>query len=312
MIRIERYNSEKQSEWDEFVRSAKNSSFLFERAFMDYHSDRFSDYSLMAYRDDKLLTVLPANRIAGVVYSHLGLTYGGWVMPLRKFNVVDMLEVMDAALDAMRADGVKELMYRPMPHIYHSYPAEEDLYALFRCGAQTVVTNVSTTIDLACPLHFNTGAKSSVSVACRNGVVIGESSDFAGYWQVLTNLLKERYDTTPVHSLDEILRLRASFPKNIRLFTAQKDGVLLGGVVMFYIGAVAHSQYTAATHDGWNMRVLPAVYRHIIDKECAGMRYLDFGISNEDGGRYLNEGLVLQKCGMGGRAIVYNQYKITL
>lgn len=175
MIRIERYNSEKQSEWDEFVRSAKNSSFLFERAFMDYHSDRFSDYSLMAYRDDKLLTVLPANRIAGVVYSHLGLTYGGWVMPLRKFNVVDMLEVMDAALDAMRADGVKELMYRPMPYIYHSYPAEEDLYALFRCGAQTVVTNVSTTIDLACPLHFNTGAKSSVSVACRNGVVIGES-----------------------------------------------------------------------------------------------------------------------------------------
>ena len=81
---------------------------------------------------------------------------------------------------------------------------------------------------------------------------------------------------------------------------------------MYFVGQVAHSQYTAATLRGWEKRVIPAIYRHIITNECEAMRYLDFGISNEDSGRYLNEGLVLQKCGMGGRAIVYQTYKVDL
>ena len=199
-----------------------------------------------------------------------------------------------------------------MPHIYHRYPAEEDLYALFRCGAELAATNVSTTIDLQHPLPFNTGAKSSVSVARREGVTIAESDDFAGYWAVLADLLERRYSTRPVHTLAEIMQLKASFPDNIRLYTATSDGELLGGIVMYFVGQVAHSQYTAATPKGWDLRVIPAIYNHIISHECASMRYLDLGTSNEDSGRYLNEGLVLQKCGMGGRAIVYQTFKVTL
>ncbi len=312
MIRIERYEASCKLQWDEFVLNAKNSSFLHCRDYMDYHSDRFADYSLMAYDDDRLVALLPANRVGDVLYSHQGLTYGGWIMPLLHFNVVVMLNVMNAAVDYLKSDGVREIVYKAMPHIYHNYPAEEDLYALFRLGTQVHVTNVSTTIDVRNPLHFNTGAKSSVAFAKKNGVEIGESDDFEGFWKVLTDLLGERYDTKPVHSLDEIVRLKKLFPNNIKLFTARKDGELLGGVVVYVVGNVVHSQYTAASAEGWKNRVLPAVYHHILNTECQGKHYLDFGISNEDGGKYLNEGLVLQKCGMGGRAVVYNIYKITL
>lgn len=312
-IKIVRYEAARQQEWDGFVETAKNSSFLHKRAYMDYHSDRFADYSLMAYDGSRLVALLPANRVGNVVYSHQGLTYGSWIVPLHHFNVTVMLRVMDAAVAFLKADGVEALEYRAMPHIYHSYPAEEDLYALFRHGAQLAVTNVSTTIDLANRLSFNTGAKSSVATARRNGIVIGESNRFAEYWQILDELLAKRYGAKPVHSLDEMLRLKASFPENIRLFTAEKDGRVLGGVVIYYVGGVvAHSQYTAASEEGWENRVLPAIYNHIIENASNGCRYLDFGISNEDRGRYLNEGLVLQKCGMGGRAIVYNIYRITL
>ena len=312
VIRIERYNPCHRKEWDEFVETAKNSSFLHRRAYMDYHSHRFADYSLMAYQGERLVALLPANREGNVLYSHRGLTYGGWIMPLLHFNVVVMLQVMDAAVSYLKADGISEMEYRAMPHIYHSYPAEEDLYALFRCGAELTATNVSTTIDLQHPLPFNTGAKSSVSVARREGVTIAESDGFAGYWAVLTDLLERRYNTRPVHTLAEIMQLKASFPDNIRLYTATSDGELLGGIVMYFVGQVAHSQYTAATPQGWEKRVIPAIYNHIISHECASMRYLDFGTSNEDSGRYLNEGLVLQKCGMGGRAIVYQTFKVTL
>ena len=47
---------------------------------MDYHSDRFHDYSLMVFDEDKLVAVLPANKNENTVFSHQGLTYGGLVL----------------------------------------------------------------------------------------------------------------------------------------------------------------------------------------------------------------------------------------
>ena len=44
---------------------------------MDYHKDRFEDYSLMVFKDEKLVAVLPANRVEDKLFSHQGLTYGG-------------------------------------------------------------------------------------------------------------------------------------------------------------------------------------------------------------------------------------------
>ena len=38
----------------------------------------------------------------------------------------------------------------------------------------------------------------------------------------------------------------------------------------------------------------------------------DFGVSTEQRGSYLNEGLIFQKEGFGGRAICYDTYAIDL
>ena len=40
--------------------------------------------------------------------------------------------------------------------------------------------------------------------------------------------------------------------------------------------------------------------------------WLDFGISTEDGGKYLNEGLISQKEGFGGRTNVYEMWKLEI
>ena len=53
MIKVERYTQNNKVTWDSFIRSSKNHSFLFFRDFMDYHSDRFIDYSLMIYDEKK-------------------------------------------------------------------------------------------------------------------------------------------------------------------------------------------------------------------------------------------------------------------
>ena len=47
---------------------------------MDYHNDRFKDHSLMVFKDDKLIALLPANIVDFNLRSHQGLTYGGFLL----------------------------------------------------------------------------------------------------------------------------------------------------------------------------------------------------------------------------------------
>ena len=76
---IKLYEAERRQEWDDFVNAARNGTFLFLRGYMDYHADRFSDFSLMAYRGNKLYALLPAHCTEDALCSHCGLTYGGMV-----------------------------------------------------------------------------------------------------------------------------------------------------------------------------------------------------------------------------------------
>lgn len=310
-MRVERYTPDKKELWDSFVDESKNGTFLFKRGYMDYHSDRFDDFSLMAYNDKgRLVALLPACKDGDRVYSHRGLTYGGWVMPLKHFDVTDMLAVWDEMAGFLASKGVKHLEYKAIPHIYHRYPSEEDIYALFRNRGQLVASYVSTTIPLGEPMGFNENARRGMKCAMQAGVTVEESDDYAGFWAVLAGLLKERYGTSPVHTLQEMELLHGRFPENIKLYVAKKAGAVIAGTVMYYSGTVAHAQYIAASEEGKRVKALPLLFDYVIRTGCDGFRYFDFGTSNEDGGNYLNEGLVRQKCGMGGRAVAYNIYRV--
>ena len=313
MTEIIRYDSSMQAQWDEFARMSRNGTFLHQRGYMDYHSDRFTDCSLVALRDGKWCALLPACVEGDTLYSHRGLTYGGWLVPLKHFDVTVMVEVMDAAVAWMQSNGIKRLVYKPVAHIYHRYPCEEDLYALFKHNARLVETNISTTIDLTCPLPLDRGNKSGANAARKAGIKVGPSNDWQGYWHLLTSLLDERYATRPVHTLEEIQLLQSRFPESIRLYTATLDNELLAGVVMYLSAPVAHSQYIGASPRGKDSKALTLLFDHLIGEYAQqGYRYFDFGISNEDHGRYLNEGLVRQKSRLGGRGIVYNTFEIDL
>ena len=313
MVEIIRYDATMAAQWNEMARQCRNSTFQHQRGYMDYHSDRFTDCSLIALHDGKPRALLPANVDGDTLWSHRGLTFGGWLVPLKHFDVTVMIEVMDATVAWMKDNGLKRLVYKAVPHIYHRYPCEEDLYALFRHHASLLETNVSTTIDLSCPLPLDRGNKSGANAARKAGITVGPSEDWQQYWHLLSSLLDERYDTRPVHTLDEILLLQSRFPDDIRLYTATLDGELLAGVVMYLSAPVAHCQYIGASPRGKESKALTLLFDYLIQESTRlGFRYFDFGISNEDHGRYLNEGLVQQKSRLGGRGIVYNTFEITL
>src|SRR5207302_472359 len=82
-----------------------------------------------------LVALLPASREDDNVVSHGGLTYGGFVTD-HEMSGSEMEGVFASALSWLREHGVRRLIYKSIPHIYHTAPAEEDLYWLFRAGAR--------------------------------------------------------------------------------------------------------------------------------------------------------------------------------
>jgi hypothetical protein len=311
VIQIDQYTPDARDEWDDFVAAAKNGSFLFHRQYMEYHADRFIDYSRLVRSDGKLIALLPANRIEDTVTSHSGLTYGGLVLD-RRATVQRVLDIFDALTTHLREDGVARFVYKAIPHIYHTVPAEEDLYALFRSGAVLVRRDVAASVRMADRLPLAKGRKSALGVARRNGVTVARSDDFATFMEIEAALLAEKYGVEPVHSAEEITMLAGRFPDQIKLFAAYRDTEMLGGVIIYETAQVAHAQYIASTEAGRSMCALDMVMEHLLGVEYAEKRYFDFGISTERAGRVLNNGLAAYKESYGGRAIVYDHYVLEI
>ena len=309
MIAVSRYSAGDRAEWDRFVDEARNATFLFRRDYMEYHADRFRDHSLLFRDGERLLAVMPASEHDGELVSHGGLTYGG-IVSGRQMKTGAMLEVFEALAQYARGAGLPSLRYKRVPFIYHDVPTEEDLYALFRAGAALVRRDVASTVFLADPLPYTKGRQYCVNKSRKQGLTVGRSNDFAGFMAVEEAHLLSRYGVKPVHSAEELAMLAGLFPDNIKLFTAVKEDRLTGGVVVYESRHVAHAQYIAATDEGKTLSALDAIVDHLLREVYRDKRYFDFGISTEQQGRSLNEGLVENKESYGARAVVYDFYEL--
>jgi hypothetical protein len=310
MVTVRRFTSDDGEAWNRFVAEAKNGTFLFNRGFMDYHADRFEDHSLMIFEGARLLAVFPANARDGVLHSHQGLTYGG-VISDRQMKTADMLQAFRVILEHARSQGFRSLVYKCVPHIYHALPAEEDLYALFRCGARLTARGVSSTISADDRLAFNPGRRGRIRKSQGLGEV-AESADFEAFVDLLAQRLAEKYDTRPVHTAAELQLLASRFPEQIRLFAWTLDGRMEAGVLVFDTGRVVHTQYIGASELGRRSSAPDVILDHLINERFRDKPYFDFGISTENGGAVLNDGLIRQKEELGGRAVVHDIYEIPL
>jgi len=308
------YRSEDRAEWDRFVCSSKNGVFLFCRDYMEYHSHRFTDHSLMFYNNsnNKLVALLPASLEGSTLCSHGGLTFGG-VISAYDMKTPLMLQVFDAISAHCHNQGITEVVYKPTPYIYHSIPAQEDLYALFTYSAYLAVRNVSSAIYLPHAKGFDASRKDNLRKAKKNNLTVRQSDDFNLFMQIEEEVLIERHGVKPVHSSEEIKLLAERFPDNVKLFASFKDEVMLAGVVMYESSNVAHMQYAANSKAGRNIGAQDIIEDYLIKEYYReDKRYFDFGISTEKQGTLLNVGLIKRKENFGASAIVYDTYKITL
>lgn len=307
-IEVVRYNVALEEQWNKFVAESRNGTFLFMRGYMEYHCDRFIDYSLLFYNDGEIVALLPAHISDDTVCSHKGLTYGGLILS-NKATTSTVLEIFEVLFKYLANDSITKLIYRPTPHIYHRIPCEEDLYTLFLHSATLTERKISSVVHQREPLPFH--GRRKLTTACKNRMHLVEDDNFVAFWDVLNRRLKERYDTQPVHTLEEIELLHSRFPENIKLIrVTDNDGATLAGVVMYLTERVAHAQYTATSDEGRRIGALDYLYEYLLRTRFSNIEYFDFGTSVENGGYTLNHGLIGQKEGFGGRAVVYDTYTV--
>ncbi len=307
---IKKYSESDKEIWNAFLNKSKNGIFMFNRNFMEYHKDRFTDNSLLFYNENKLISIMPANIKDGILTSHGGLTYGGFITS-NDMKQHYMNDCFSSLKEYAIKNNIKEIIYKHIPHIYHKQPAEEDLYSLYYNSAQILKIEASTVLDLQNPLKMPKGRKAQITRARREGVLINESNDFDTFINLENQVLK-RHETKAVHTSQELSLLNSFFPENIKLFGAFYNGHLIAGTILFIYENSIHTQYMAANEFAREIGALDLTIAYVIEKYKETKKWLDFGISTEDSGKYLNEGLISQKEGFGGRTDIYQTWKINV
>ena len=152
MIQVQPYNKNLKEEWNCFVKKSRNSTLLHLRDYMDYHSDRFEDASLMFYDEkERLVAVFPAcvsNYNSNVIISHQGLTYGGFVIS-KDLHAYMLENIISVALQYYtHTKQAAKLIVKPIPYIYDYFPCQEELYFLNQHGGKLTSRCLSQTIEL--------------------------------------------------------------------------------------------------------------------------------------------------------------------
>ena len=308
--RVEKYTKENRLAWDTFISGAKNATFLFARDFMEYHSDRFTDYSLLVYKDDLLYAVLPANIVGDKLYSHKGLTYGSLVLS-KSAKLLYTFEAFKALLAFLNAKAISTLELRNIPTFYNTMPSDELSYFLFKANATLIKRDALMVIDTSNKIKFQKNRREGINKAKRNGLTIAVDDNFEGFWnEILIPNLQKKHGVAPVHSLEEIQLLATKFPDHIKQVNVYKDNVIVAGTTLFLTKTTIHPQYVSGNSDKNAFGSLDLAYDYIINHLDSSKRYFDFNISSEENGTALNSGLIFWKESCGARTYVADNYLI--
>ncbi|MFH7002299.1 GNAT family N-acetyltransferase [Flavobacterium bizetiae] len=310
---VKKYNQNDYTIWNEFIAQAKNATFLFHRDFMEYHKNRFEDFSLLVYHDEKLVSILPANKVGNSVYSHQGLTYGGLVYS-NKVKGEKVEAILDAVLLFLKQNFFETFYYKPIPNFYFPEGNNETDFFLFKRGAVLDRKEMNLAVNLELPLQISKSKLKHFRRIEDLDLDIFEEEDFAPFWdEILAPRLLEKFNAKPVHTKEEIALLKQKFPENIRQYSVYQNDEIIAGITIFETENVVKSQYGATSKKGEEFRALDFLFINLIEKyKRKGKRFFDMGIVNEENESGYHAGLLKQKEELG--CTVYNQdfYKIDI
>lgn len=291
MIEIIKYTTELKKQWDDFVSIAKNGTFLFYRDYMEYHADRFVDYSLMIYSNNKLAALLPANIVDNTVYSHQGLTFGGMVLS-KKYHYKNIIDYLNSINNFLSTNSISKFILKIPPYFYTENLAQDQSLALLR-NKQTIV---KTSLGVCINSHNYNYPKRCVRKNKLDLYKVSFNENLKEYWNLLEFNLQDKYKSKPVHSLDEIKYLISKFPNNIQLLSLinNENKNMEAGAILYLSKHTCKVQYFATSEEGRKNRASDVLYYDIIKNYKDKYQFIDFGTC-EEGNDLINTALLETK-----------------
>jgi hypothetical protein len=312
MVTVRKYESSDKELWNNFLENSRTNQFLLSRNFMEYHKDRFDDFSLLVFDEKTLVAIFPANINNNTIVSHSGLTFGGFIVA-KDEATKNSIQYFAQLLKFVSENNIEKIVFKQSPSFYSSVSQDEIDYAMFLADAKMYRVDIAYAINqqLENKIQYQERRRRAIKKAEKNKVQIKETTDFSTFWnEILTPNLQSRFGVNPVHSLTEMELLLINNPNKIRQFEAWQNGVLMAGTTVFETPTVAHAQYISASDEGRKNGAIDLLFHHLISQTFAHKEIFDFGIVNEEEGRKINMGLLDWKEGFGARAYAHRFYEI--
>ena len=322
-ISIKKYDNSKKSEWDDFVNSSVNGTFLQTKQFLDYHpADRFVDSSLMVYDQDKLVAVCPACIISDkgekIFFSHKGSTFGGVIIGAKQCALHKILPIISGIEEYCESNEFSKIVLKQTSDLFCGKKSDLIDFALYYLG-YIEKKELNFYIDFSqyddkILSNFSQGKRTNINNCLKKGIEvkkINTETQINDFYCILCTTL-EKYGKTPVHTLDELLLLKNSIiAEEVEFFGAYLENKMIAGSMMFYFrnANVAHTQYLCALPEYDTLSPMSFMYYTMIENaKRKSFDMISFGIATEDEGRYINSGLAASKEAFGAKHSVNKIY----
>lgn len=310
-MRIEGYKEKYEEIWEDFVEKSSNGTIFHKRRFLSYHPPkRFIENSLI-FIDNNIVSVFPAVNFNGILSSHKGASYGGFVFR-ENITLKEVYEIVDEMIKFAKSDGFKGIEITSPPLIYYTRPNNYFEFVLTKKGFKFKKRELSSFIPvIEEPFDiFKQEARTATRKSVKSGVSVILSEDFKIFYKILEKNLSMRHNVKPTHTIEELLKLKKLFPDKIWLNAAfYKDKMIAGTIIFETNPRVALAFYISHDEEFKNLRPVNLLFYETL-KLCylKGFKYLDLGTFtlNMDP----NFGLCRFKESLGGRGIFRDTYFI--
>jgi hypothetical protein len=307
---VKKYTQNDYTIWNDFIAQAKNATFLFHRDFMEYHKDRFEDYSLMIFDGEKLAAILPANKSGETLYSHQGLTYGGLVLS-QKSKLYDIIFIFKSVLQYLTINKIIKLFIKQIPSIYCDYLSDEMDYLIYICKGKIIMKHNISAISLENNLTISKSRIECIRRGKKLNLIIKEENNLESFWNtLLIPNLRDKYNSKPVHTLKEIESLHKKFPTNIRHFNVYDGDKLVCGTTLFITKNVVKPQYISGNEDSNMLGSIDFLYNFLIREIAKDKKFFDFGPSHDRSGLQIVKGINFWKESFGANSLIQNFYEV--
>ena len=106
------YSTQNRSIWNNFISKSKNALFQHKREYLEYHKDRFMDNSLLFMKSNNVQCLLPANLKDNKLFSHNGVTFGGFLIA-STLKQKEILLMFDELIAYAQNKSISKIVFRP-------------------------------------------------------------------------------------------------------------------------------------------------------------------------------------------------------